>query len=169
MNKLDPTWIKMDADPMTARFRGIATHGNVPFDVPFISEIDENLFQGGCKDGLILPSNILHVVSLYPWESYQVDHEVISALAVYMYDSTTQGFEQINALAAWVNVCRKDGPTLVHCQAGLNRSSLVVARALMLWGQSADSAIRQIRSARTEACLCNRTFEAWLRNQDAEI
>jgi len=62
-----------------------------------------------------------------------------------------------------VNACREDGPTLVHCQAGLNRSSLVAARALVLGGMTADDAIALIREKRSPACLCNPAFERWLR------
>lgn len=79
-----------------------------------------------------------------------------------MYDSSDQGFAQVDAIAAWVNVCRKDGPTLVHCQAGLNRSGLVAARALTLDGMNAADAIALLREKRSPAVLCNRSFESWL-------
>jgi hypothetical protein len=113
----------------------------------------------------VLPVHIRHLVSLYPWESYTVKHELASTVAVRMTDSTDQAVEQIPALAAWVNICRKDGPVLVHCQAGLNRSSLVVAMALILEGSTADAAIALIRQKRSPACLCNPAFENWLRAQ----
>ena len=80
------------------------------------------------------------MVSLYPWEGYTLRHEIDSQLVVEMYDSLDQGFDQVDAIARWVNECRKSGPVLVHCQAGLNRSGLVVARALVLAGDVADGA-----------------------------
>ena len=89
-------------------------------------------------------------------------HEVRSVLSVRMYDSESQGFDQVNAIATWVNVCRLDGPTLVHCQAGLNRSGLVAARALMLEGMSGSEAIALLREKRSSAVLCNPSFEEWL-------
>jgi len=162
----DPTKIDIQFDPTVHRMKGIARHGNTPFDVPFISQIDDTLWQGGCQNGLILPSFIQNIISLYPWEAYTVNHELESSLAVVMYDSLDQAFEQIDAIANWINVCRKNGPTLVHCQAGLNRSSLVTARALMLDGMSADEAIKTLRDARSPACLCNPAFEKWLRSLD---
>jgi protein-tyrosine phosphatase len=55
-----------------------------------------------------------------------------------------------------------------NCQAGLNRSSLVVASALMLEGASAAEAIRLIREKRSSACLCNPAFEGWLRSQEPQ-
>jgi protein-tyrosine phosphatase len=162
----DPTTIKIDFDSTAQRMTGVTVHGSVTFDVPIISQIAPNLWQGGCEDGQILPDFIKHLVSLYPWESYRVRHELDSVLRVRMYDSQDQTFEQIEELARWVNLCRKTGPVLVHCQAGLNRSSLVTARALMLEGKSANDAIATVRANRSPACLCNRTFEDYLRTCD---
>jgi protein-tyrosine phosphatase len=162
----DPTAIQIDFNPTVQRMKGVTVHGNAAFDVPLISEIAPNLWQGGCEDGLILPDFIKHLVSLYPWESYTVRHELDSALLVRMYDSAEQTFEQIEQLARWVNLCRTTGPVLVHCQAGLNRSSLVAARALILQGMSADDAIMTVRTKRSPACLCNGAFEDYLRTSD---
>ncbi|WKW85907.1 PTPc tyrosine phosphatase [Gordonia Phage PhinkBoden] len=161
---IDPTRIDIEVNPLEQRMKGYAVHGNTPFDVPYMSEIVPGLWQGGCEDGLILPAGIKHVVSLYPWEKYTVQHALSSFLEVRMHDSLTQAFDQVDAIAAWVNICRADGPTLVHCQAGLNRSSLVAARALTLSGWEPDEAIALIRKQRSPACLCNYAFEDWLRN-----
>jgi len=158
----DPTGIKIDFDPTIQRMKRVAVHGDTPFDVPFISEIAPNLWQGGCQDGLILPKFIKHLISLYPWEQYTVQHELSSALTVKMYDSLDQSFHLIEGIASWINQCRKDGPTLVHCQAGLNRSSLVAVYALMLEGRSAEKSIEIVRTKRSPACLCNKSFEEWL-------
>jgi protein-tyrosine phosphatase len=171
-NDQDPTKItlqtniKQDRDPTIQRMIGIARHGNTPFDVPFISNIEGNLWQGGCHNGLQLPHFIKHVVSLYPWETYQIKHDLESYMSVKMYDSLDQSMEQIEAIAQWVNVCVKDAPTLLHCQAGLNRSSLVAARALMLEGRTADAAIKLLRDNRSPAVLCNQSFENYLRSLD---
>lgn len=162
---LDPTRIDIDTDPTTRRMSGVAYHGNTPFDVPFISEIGANLWQGGCEEGLLLPSYITHVISLYPWERYEIIHEVRSELYVQMYDSESQGYEQVDAVAEWINLCRRTGPTLVHCQAGLNRSSLVAARALFLDGIVTGSKIvEHLRETRSPAVLCNPAFEREVRS-----
>lgn len=158
----DPTRIAMSVDPREQRMSGHAIHGNTPFDVPYISQITDDLWMGGCTDGLVLPTEIVHLISLYPWERYAVKHELRSVLSVRMYDSDDQGFEQVDAIAAWVNNCRKDGTTLIHCQAGLNRSALVAARALVLGGMTGSAAVALLRSLRSPAVLCNRSFEAWL-------
>lgn len=159
----DPTAFKIDFDPTVQRMRGVAIHGNTPFDVPFVSEITDNLWTGGCENGLVLPTGVKHLISLYKWESYQVKHSLSSALTVTMYDSS-DGVElgQLLALASWVNVCRQTGLTLVHCQAGLNRSGLVAATALILEGMTPDDAVALLREKRSPAVLCNQTFLAQL-------
>ena len=164
----DPTSFKIDFDPTVQRMKGVTVHGSAAFDVPIISQIAPNLWQGGCEDGQVLPGFIKHLVSLYPWERYRARHELDSVLLVRMYDSVDQTFEQIEELARWVNLCRRTGPVLVHCQAGLNRSSLVAARALMLEGRSAEDAITTLRAKRSPACLCNRAFEDYLHTCDRD-
>ena len=159
---IDPTKIDIQFDPQRQHMVGISAHGLMHFDVPFISEILPDLWLGGCEDGLILPGFIEHLVSLYPWETYTVRHDLGSSLEVRMYDSVDQAFHQVDSIAAWVNSCREFGPTLVHCQAGLNRSSLVVGRALILSGMPAADAIALIREKRSPACLSNPSFERWL-------
>jgi protein-tyrosine phosphatase len=159
---IDPTEIEMTVDPIRQRMSGYAVHGNTPFDVPFISQIEGNLWQGGCENGLVLPRFIENVVSLYPWELYHIEHQLKSFLTVWMSDNTDQGFGQVDSIARWVNERCEDGPTLVYCQAGLNRSSLVVARALMLRGMNGSAAMALIRERRSPACLCNPAFAKWL-------
>jgi hypothetical protein len=41
------TALEIDFDPTVQRMRGVALHGGMPFDVPTISEIGPNLWQGG--------------------------------------------------------------------------------------------------------------------------
>ena len=168
MQSEDPTKIDIEFDPTIQRMVGTARHGMTPFDVPFISEIAPNLWQGGCQNGLVLPDFIEHVVSLYPWEAYTLQKMPKTYLEVQMYDSLEQSYEQVEELAQWVNRRREEGPVLVHCQAGLNRSSLIAARSLMLGGMSADDAISTLRSKRSPACLCNPAFEEYLRSLDGE-
>jgi len=162
-NTQDPTRINIAFDPIEKRMQGVAIHGNTPFDVSFISEIATRLWQGGCERGLILPKFVQHLVSLYPWEQYEVKHDLKTSMTVRMYDSRSQGFDQVEEIAQWVSNRRKTGTVLVHCQAGLNRSSLIAARSLMIDGMTADEAITQIRDSRSPACLCNPSFEDWLR------
>ena len=163
----DPTAIALQADPLTQRFMGHAYNDPTqPFDVPFISHIEGNPWQGGCANGLVLPTNIEHIVSLYPWEQYQITHQPKSYSLHWLYDDASQEPPAIvHDIAAWVNVCLKDGPTLVHCQAGLNRSSLIAGLALIKQGHAAADVIGLLREKRSPAVLCNKTFEKWLLQQ----
>lgn len=162
---VDPTRIDIETNPIKRRMVGIAAHGNTPFDVPFISKVAKNLYQGGCEDGMVLPYDIKHIVSLYPWERYTIKRRMESELYVRMYDSIDQGFEQVDQLARWINLCRKTGPVLVHCQAGLNRSSLVAARAIYRdTGIPGSEVIEVLRQKRSPAVLCNPAFEAEVRS-----
>jgi len=164
------TNIKEELDPTIQRMSGVATHGMTPFDVPFISQIEGNLWQGGCQTGLQLPHFIKHIISLYPWEAYRINHDIDTQVYIKMYDSIEQSMEQVDAIANLINICVKDGPTLVHCQAGLNRSGLVAARSLMLrddeWDRmyTAEEAIALLRSTRSPAVLCNPAFESHLKS-----
>lgn len=166
---VDPTAIDISVDPVQQRMTGWTVHGSMKFDVPFMSEIADNLWQGGCKNGLVLPPFIRSLVSLYPWESYTAHHSLDSALFVQMFDSPAQGTEQVLDIAAWVNSCRRKGPVLVHCQGGLNRSSLVVGAALVLADEmTGPEAVAHLREVRSPAVLCNPAFEKWVRELKIE-
>lgn len=159
----DPTKIPIQFDPRMQRMTGRTYHKGLDFDVPFMTKIADNLWQGGCQSGLILPSHINYLMSLYVWERYTINHKTRGEMYIRMYDDPNQATDQIEDLAIQVNKWREKGQVLVHCQAGLNRSSLVVARALMLEGMTADEAITLIREKRSPACLCNDGFENYLR------
>lgn len=152
------------ADLTSHRIEGIARMGNTEFSCPIVTQVDGNLWQGGHVDAP-LPAYFRHVLSLYPWERYEVGPDVeLREVALYDGDDVPSS-EVLYELAEWVNVRRLLGPTLVHCQAGLNRSALVTGLALVRWGRTPDEAISLMRSVRSPAVLCNPYFEAWLRKQ----
>ncbi|WP_301119855.1 protein-tyrosine phosphatase family protein [Mycolicibacterium fortuitum] len=156
----DPTAINMSTDPTKRRFVGVTFHGNHTFDVPYMTKVADNLWQGGCTAGLRLPRDIHHLVSLYLRERYETNN-TRTELYVTMYDSEDQRLDQVDRIAQWVNDCRDDGPVLVHCQAGLNRSSLIVARALHIReGWPGERIIAHLRAKRSPAVLCNPAFAA---------
>lgn len=164
----DPTYVPVQVtnpatDPFQRRMVGYARHGNTPFDVPFISQIVPGFYQGGCADGLVLPREIEYVVSLYKWGRYTQHEGVKGFREVTMYDSADEpDRDNVVELATLVNDFRAKGNTLVHCQAGLNRSGLIAGAALVLSGYTPEDAIKTLRESRSPAVLCNRTFEEWL-------
>ena len=166
----DPTAIQLNTDPTTQRMRGVARHGNTSFDVPYISHIEGNLWQGGCATGLVLPKHILHVVSLYPWEHYTIEHDIRSLSMHWLYDDLEGPPPIVHTIAAYVAGCMSSGPTLLHCQAGLNRSSLIAALVLMkVSDRSPREAIDFLRAKRSPAVLCNPSFEKWLLDRPTPI
>jgi protein-tyrosine phosphatase len=160
----DYTAININFDPNVERMEGHTAHGSMYFDVPFISHIIGNLYLGGCEDGLFLPSNIKNIFSMYPWERYRIHHEMNISVTVQMYDAQIEpDITQLDAIAAMIDNALDSGPTLVHCQAGLNRSSLVAAHTLITKrGWLPKEAIALLRAQRCEAVLCNKTFERFL-------
>jgi hypothetical protein len=130
------------ADFTSHHIEGIAREGNTPFSAPLISQIDGNLWQGGCKNGVSLGGKFEHIISLYPRERYKAGCELITDVSVRLYDcGEVPDSSQLHALARLINVCRALGPTLVHCQAGLNRSGLLAGLALVLDGMKPADAI----------------------------
>jgi protein-tyrosine phosphatase len=161
----DPTAIDIATDPLTQRMRGTTRHKNMYFDVPYISQIEGNFYQGGCANGLVLPSFIQHSISLYPWEQYTLNHELKSLSFHWLYDADEEPPKIVHAIADWTYECIQDGLTLLNCQAGLNRSSLVAALVLKRMGRSSEEAIALLREKRSPAVLCNPSFEKWLLTQ----
>jgi|ERR1039458_4502472 protein-tyrosine phosphatase len=158
----------MNADFQNHRIEGYARAAQerglpAKFSVPLISQIEDTLWQGGCRDGLQVPEHITFVLSLYPWERYSIS-EKQTLKEVKMYDEgALPSLAQLHSLAELVNTMRDKGETvLVHCQAGLNRSGLVSALSLIKRGMKPTEAIAKLRSSRCDMVLCNDTFENYL-------
>ena len=157
---------KLQTDLKTHHIEGIARAGNTPFSCPLISHIKGNLWQGGCKNGVNLCGQFKHIISLYPWERFDPGCELDSFTEVRLYDGAVVPNEpQLYSLAQWINLCKPHGLTLVHCQAGLNRSGLLAGLSLVLDGTTPNEAIALLRANRSPAVLCNKKFDDWLRLQ----
>lgn len=155
----------LTTDLTSHHIEGIAREGNVPFSVPLISHVIGNLWTGGCLNGVALPDDFAYVVSLYPWERYTIGPDT-ERFEFELYDTADVPHpEQLRLIAETINTLRRHGPTLAHCQAGLNRSALVAGLALVLDGMPPEEAIALLRSRRCDAVLCNATFETWLLRQ----
>lgn len=133
-----------------------------PFD-----KIDDNLFQGSSPGefGGYDHSQFKFIVNVAPWWEYQTSQEQTVTKA-YLFDSPKIADKRLLvALADYVNAVRKIGPTLVHCQMGLNRSGLIVGLALIRAGMKPDAAVDLVRRRR-EGALFNLSFVSWLLEQE---
>ncbi len=57
---------------------------------------------------------------------------------------------------------------LIRCQAGMNRSGLIMALILIREGYTAEDAIDLIRAKRSKHALFNGRFEKWLKEASVE-
>lgn len=156
------------ADLENHPIEGIARHGMKPFRVELFSHIEGNLWMGGNPVGEV-PERFAYVLNLYAREPYDMHEGQVLTMAPFNDSEDIPGEDRLVFLARYVNACLAYGPTLVHCQAGLNRSGLISALALILNGRTPDEAIALLREKRGEIVLCNTHFEKWLRERTAEL
>jgi hypothetical protein len=139
------------------------------FDAPMVSHIIDNLYVGGCSNGLDLPHEFVKVVSLYRWEKYKLGPDT-EYVEVEMYDSHDgASMIDVRVMAEHALQSLDKGPVLIHCQAGLNRSNLVATVVLReKYGMTSKEAIALLREKRSPLVLCNETFEKQLLALDGE-
>ncbi len=83
-----------------------------------------------------------------------------------IYDSDMKDFqtdELHDIVVAAHRDWKKGKRVLVRCQAGINRSGLVMALILIREGYSAEDSISLMRGKRARAVLANKHFENWLK------
>lgn len=138
------------------------------FSLPLYSQVGHNLWMGStpAHDPKIEYKQFSHIVNLFPVVPYVLlDHQWM--ISRRMYDALElPDVNVLDDLNDAVNQFRAAGPTLVHCQAGLNRSGLVVAYRLIRDGMAPKDAIETLRRHRSPDVLCNPVFEAWLLSLD---
>lgn len=143
------------------------------------SEIVPNLFQGGhdydpvqkfssYPQDVIVGDEFDLVISLYrrddghgPAEG--VEHEVLEIL-----DGPLAQVQGVERLADKAHAAVVDGrKVLVRCQAGYNRSGLVVALVLMRMGFTAADAIALVQAKRSRHALYNEHFVRYLKERQS--
>jgi protein tyrosine/serine phosphatase len=146
------------------------------WDFPLWSEILPNLWVGGTDDDDTIEDAVnLHtsrkitkddfdaVVTLYAW-AQPVDW-MVEELRFGFYDSS-MGHIDMDALhrAATfaVNQVEAGRKVLIRCQAGLNRSGITAALALIMLGNTPEEAISLLREKRSKYVLINKEFEEFL-------
>ena len=144
-------------------------------DPPLYSEILPNLWQGGTDD-----DDLVHKGSgRLPIHGDYKEFDVVVSLSAYSLpmgwmvkeyrfgftDGPTSDeiYSELEKIADYAYLDWKAGKKcLVRCQAGMNRSGLVVAMLLLRDGMSADDAITLIRTKRSEWALSNEYFTRYL-------
>jgi hypothetical protein len=155
-------------------------HEIVDWDFPLWSEILPNLWVGGTDDDdTIEDSANIHtsrnitkdefdaVVTLYAWAN-PVDW-MVEELRFGFYDSGISHIDMkaLHRAASYaVDQVQNGNKVLIRCQAGLNRSGLTAALALIKMGYKPEDAINLLREKRSKYVLCNGEFEEFVRTLD---
>jgi protein-tyrosine phosphatase len=112
------------------------------------------------------------IVDLEDWEVAWTPPVPLGRLYVsFPMDDDDEVDPKVRELAGFVaSLVRSGRRVLVHCTEGLNRSGVVVARALMEMGRTSDEAIDLIRRQRGPSidgfpALGNQAFVGWLRRE----
>jgi hypothetical protein len=136
------------------------------------SEILPGLWQGGTDDDdvdvqkitpAIQPKHFDTVVTAYAWAN-PVDW-FVKEIRFGFYDGTMEDFDpaELEDIVSMAYADWKRGKKVgVRCQAGMNRSGLIVALVLMKDGFTAEQAIGLIREKRSKHALFNKKFVEYL-------
>lgn len=125
------------------------------------NRIRENLFLGGH------PNSVMTFKYVFAMNGRPTYHVPIGTMVICRpFDDAPYmpPEEMLHDIAQMILKYSRQGPTLVHCAAGINRSALVLALALVHDGMTPEDAIKLIREKRSDLCLSNKTFEQWLLN-----
>ena len=112
----------------------------------------------------ITPDDFQTVVTMYAW-AMPADW-FVKELRYGIYDGDMSDFDSAD-LHELVSTAHRDWKAgkkvLIRCQAGINRSGLIMALVLIRDGMNAEDAIELMRAKRARSVLRNRTFETWLK------
>jgi len=149
---------------------------DIGWDFPLWSEILPGLWLGGTEDDdtietgvnvykprMITKDDFDTVVTLYAWA--RPADWLVEEIRYGFYDSDIGhiDFDAVQRAADFVYSAWTSGKrVLVRCQAGINRSGLVMAHVLMKHGYKANDAINLMREKRSKAVLLNRHFVDYL-------
>lgn len=134
------------------------------------SQILPNLYISGTLDGDVVQVGKRHTTleDAYPFESVVCMYGYANPAGHYVREQrfpiadaelAEDSKPEIMQLADWLHSEWKKGKAVAgKCQAGLNRSSLIVALVLLKEGYTATKAIDLIRSRRSEFALFNNFF-----------
>lgn len=147
---------------------------SIEYPTELWSEILPGLWQGGTDDDdvdvqktipTIQPKDFDTIVTAYAWAN-PVDW-FVKEIRFGFYDGTMNDFDpaELDDIVSMAYADWKRGKKVgIRCQAGLNRSGLIVALVLMKAGYTADQAIALIREKRSKHALFNKKFVEYLRS-----
>ena len=145
------------------------------------SEIAPNLFMGGTADEDVIHQAVAYnkartdlpfdaIITMYAWAN-PADWGV-QEFRYGIYDSAIADIDldRLKQAVEFGYNCWLSGDrVLVRCQAGLNRSGLVIALIMMSTGLDAETAIEQIRKNRADIALFNNNYVEWLMSEGAQF
>lgn len=154
------------------------------YEIPYVddpwTEVAPNLYVGGLAtnqtkghaDVDCTSGNFDFVVSLAHPEEHNGKGRITNLTLHAMADGPFKGdnIKDVEAASDMVVSRLAEGQkVLVRCMAGINRSSLVAALAMIKQGLTADEAIEKIRAERSPYCLFNPAYVEHLHKRSAEI
>ncbi len=150
-------------------------------ELSLVSEILPNLFMGGTDDYDIVQfgKNLPELHERDEFDAVVTCYSYAQPMSWYVHENrygfadgqlSPETFAKAQELASWLHSEWKAGrKCLSRCQAGLNRSGLVIALVLMMDGYSADEAISLIREKRDRNALFNPDFIGKLQALPLEV
>lgn len=121
----------------------------------------------GMPEATITKEHFDTVVTLYAWA--KPADWFVKEIRLGILDGDLSDFDWVemrNLVLAAHSDWKSGKRVLIRCQAGINRSSLVMALVLIREGFSARKAIELMRQKRGQAVLANRHFVEWLSGLD---
>jgi protein-tyrosine phosphatase len=142
------------------------------------SEVLPGLWQGGTDDDDVYDQLQKPMITKKEFDlvvtAYSLANPVdwfVKELRFGFYDSDMRDFEP-NDLQPIVRMAhaewKRGQRVLIRCQAGMNRSGLIMALVLIREGYTAEDAINLIRAKRSKHALFNGRFEKWLKEASVE-
>lgn len=145
------------------------------------SEVLPNLWQGGTAGNdemyygkteptaRITKADFDTVITMYAYAQPADWHVRELRHGIYDSDMNDFDFSELFELVRSAHMdWQKGKKVLIRCQAGWNRSGLIMALVLLRDGMPARQAIDLIRETRSPHALCNKTFVQFLLTQVAE-
>lgn len=146
--------------PCVPKLNGV----HIPMPEDNYNKIVDGLYQGG---GYFTPLRrdftavLDHYYMAIPPEEGVEHHKVLYD------DADLPAPELLFEAMSWVySRWEAGGQVLVRCQAGLNRSGMTVALALIRGGASPEDAIDLVRQGRSPYAICNPRFVEYIRGLD---